>query len=477
MSIIPKKPARQYVVPANVLTPEQSSLLTSFEAKFNISKIVLKNLIPKFHSEMDLGLQGLGGNLLMVPSYVTARPTGNETGHYLALDFGGTNCRICLIELQGSQKVELNYDIFKFSNEQLKEDGSILFSTIADFIHQFLQKHIQDGTIQAVHKPLNLGFTFSFPVNMTSLNEGKLVRWTKGFENPGVVGKEVVSLLQSALDLKKVPITVNAVVNDTVGTLITSSYSNPTTQIGLILGTGTNAAYYEKMENIPKLKGKYSAFKEMAINMEWGAFDNDKKVLPLNEYDEIIDQNTWNPNQQIFEKTVSGFYLGEIFRIIIKDLYSKKQLLKGFQLPKAFDIHGGIDTAILSKMLTDETKQLDIVHKILKEDHPEQIIPYNELILIQKLAELIGYRAAQFAATACSAVLLKRPELLKNKVIIGVDGSVFEHFPNFPEWMYSTCDQLLGIDNCNNVQFAITKDGSGVGAALISMIAEYTSKL
>ena len=44
-------------------------------------------------------------------------------------------------------------------------------------------------------KPPVVGFCFSFAVEQTALNEGKLMGWTKGFDVKGVVGKDVVKLL------------------------------------------------------------------------------------------------------------------------------------------------------------------------------------------------------------------------------------------------------------------------------------------
>jgi hexokinase len=77
-----------------------------------------------------------------------------------------------------------------------------------------------------------LGFTFSFPVLQTRLDAGILTRWTKGFSAAGVEGNEVVALLNEAFARRALKIKVKAIVNDTVGTLIAHSYSDPQTYIG-----------------------------------------------------------------------------------------------------------------------------------------------------------------------------------------------------------------------------------------------------
>ena len=97
--------------------------------------------------------------------------------------------------------------------------------------------------------------SLSFPVNQTALNRGTLIRWTKGFDIPDTVDRDVVELLQANLTILEVNVKVVAIANDTVGTLLYSNDSaktNRNTIIGCIFGTGTNGAYFEsKFPNYP----------------------------------------------------------------------------------------------------------------------------------------------------------------------------------------------------------------------------------
>lgn len=45
---------------------------------------------------------------------------------------------------------------------------------------------------------ITVGFCFSFPVSHISIKSGKIIKWTKGFENEGAVGSDPVKLLTSA---------------------------------------------------------------------------------------------------------------------------------------------------------------------------------------------------------------------------------------------------------------------------------------
>lgn len=58
-----------------------------------------------------------------------------------------------------------------------------------------------------------------------------------------------------------------------------------------ILGTGCNGAYIEKLSNIEKWKGE-SAADEMIINMEFGAFDKERVILPLTMFDNKMDRKS-----------------------------------------------------------------------------------------------------------------------------------------------------------------------------------------
>lgn len=76
-------------------------------------------------------------------------------------------------------------------------------------------------------------------------------------------------------------VNVAALVNDTVGTLIAHSYRERDVVCGVILGTGTNAAYVERVENIPKWTGGPVTSGDMIVNMEWGGFGSTDKSIKV----------------------------------------------------------------------------------------------------------------------------------------------------------------------------------------------------
>ena len=71
---------------------------------------------------------------------------------------------------------------------------------------------------------------------------------------------------------------MTAIANDTVGTMETAAYKDGAATVGLILGTGTNAAYLEKSRRVPKWQG--APCEEMVINTEWGNLQMDNYRNP-----------------------------------------------------------------------------------------------------------------------------------------------------------------------------------------------------
>lgn len=68
----------------------------------------------------------------------------------------------------------------------------------------------------------------------------------------------------------------------------------------------------------------------MCVNTEWGGFGDDGKLDEFRtKYDKIVDDNSINKGQQLFEKMVAGMYLGEIVRVILEDLAKEGHLFGG----------------------------------------------------------------------------------------------------------------------------------------------------
>ncbi|KAK7682796.1 hypothetical protein QCA50_014180 [Cerrena zonata] len=238
----------------------------------------------------------------MIPTYVFGWPSGEETGEFFAVDLGGTNLRVCLVKLNGNGKFEITQSKYRLTEEQKQEDGEKLFDFCGQCLKAFTDS-IQESGESPKGKILPLGFTFSYPCSQDKIDHGVLIRWTKGFGSPNTEGHDVAEMFRKSLAKFDVPATIVALTCDTTGTLIASHYVEPNTRIACIFGTGCNAAYMERVGDIPKIAHLgIDPDAEMAINCEWGAFDSfEHEHLPRTKYDITIDEQSNKPGEQAFE--------------------------------------------------------------------------------------------------------------------------------------------------------------------------------
>lgn len=397
-------------------------------------------------------------------------PDGYETGTFLALDMGGTNLRVCeIILLEEKGEFDIIQSKYRMPGELKTGTSEELWEYIADCIQQFIEYHHEVEDLEKLDK-IPLGFTFSFPATQNYIDNGILQRWTKGFDISGVEGKDVAPLFEAALAKRKLPIRLSALINDTTGTLIASAYTDDTMRIGCIFGTGCNAAYMENCGSVPKI-ASYNLPPEMpiAINCEYGAFDNEHIVLPRTSYDVIIDKDSPRPGQQAFEKMIAGLYLGELFRLVLVDLHDNKSC-KIFHGQDISRLRGAytLDSSFLSMIEEDpfenltETGDLFLRELGIKANKPE-------LELCRRLAELIGTRAARLSACGVAAICKKKNI---ETCHVGADGSVFNKYPHFKARGAVALREILDWkkDEKDPISILAAEDGSGVGAALIAAL-------
>ncbi|KAJ1917539.1 hypothetical protein IWQ60_007755 [Tieghemiomyces parasiticus] len=458
----------------------QLTAVKELQQDLTLTTAHLKAIVDGFMTSMDEGLEKDGCNLAMIPSYVKTRPMGDETGTYLALDLGGTNLRVCEVTLEGQSRFSIVQQKFTIPQDVKHSNARVFFDWIADCVSVFLTDHGKEPTASQGEVPL--GFTFSFAVAQTSINRGTLIMWNKGFTVEGVVGRDVVLLLQDALRRKHLRVSVSALVNDTVGALMTSAYQHPSSLMGVIFGTGTNAAYYEKAGRIPKwIKSADGArdvadVDEMVINMEWGGFDNHKEVLPVTMFDNCVDRETQNPNKQVFEKMISGLYLGEVTRKVLLYLVDRRLLFRGLSSTELNEPYS-FNTAYMSTIVADESADLEEVRYTLESVLLLPETTLTDRALVKAVCYMLGLRAARLSAAALASVLSVRLDLLRqDKVTIGIDGSMYEFYPNFEKFLREALVEIMGTELAGNVYTTLSKDGSGVGAAIVAMVADKQRK-
>lgn len=413
--------------------------------------------------------QGLGAStnkdasVKCYPTYVRHLPTGEETGKFLALDLGGTNFRVLLIDIQEEKKFNMESKIFAIPVEIMEGEGTALFDHIAQCLHDFIvDQNLQDQT-----NKLPLGFTFSFPLKQEGLDKGILTTWTKGFKCSGVEGEDVVQLLKQAIARKgDIHIDVCAILNDTTGCLMSCAWKNPKCRIGLIIGTGTNACYLEDIDNVELWDEDKGEPRHVIINTEWGAFGNQGELdFIRTKWDSAVDEGSLNPGKQIFEKMISGMYMGELVRQVLVDMVWENLIFVDQNTDSLFE-HGSFLSKYVSKIEADPVGDYTKCRKVMTQlGMPD--VSDEDCSAVRYICECVSRRAGFMAAAGITALLKKMDY---HDVVVAIDGSVFRFHPHFPNIMRSRIAQLMGVEF--KFDLMLSTDGSGRGAALVAAVLQ-----
>ena len=183
-----------------LLQARQGQTVEDMERELSMPVERLRDIMTRLRKVMDDGLADKDSEI-MLPTFVHDIPNGLEKGRFLAIDLGGSNFRVLLVELDPRSATRLrliNSPKFpKLKDDIIQRDQKVLFDHIALCVKQFLAEN-------GIEERLPLGFTFSFAVKQTSLTRGVLQGWSKKFDADGAVGEDVVRLLREALARNKV---------------------------------------------------------------------------------------------------------------------------------------------------------------------------------------------------------------------------------------------------------------------------------
>ncbi|KAL7673466.1 hypothetical protein ACOME3_008322 [Neoechinorhynchus agilis] len=442
-------------------------------SKFRLSDETLHHFMDLLELHMDLGLDPRPkrpSDLKMLPSYVRHLPDRTESGRILALDLGGTNFRVLDVNLREDKTVDCSSKIFLMPERIMIGTGEDLFDYIAECIASYARSQRMPR-----HKgALPLGFTFSFPCQQLAINSAVLLNWTKGFKSTGCEGKDITRMLDDAFARRAdIKVDTVAVLNDTVGTMLSSAYDYDDCRVGVIFGTGTNACYMEKLSKIKTWNGDDNEPKEVIINTEWGAFgDSGCLKFIQTEYDDEMDAASTNRGKQRFEKMISGMYMGELVRTIMMDLVDRDLLFRGLltkpieKMPdtKALVSRGSFYTQLVSEMETDQGVSYPAT-KALLQRHGIPGASFEDCAITRHICECVSGRAAQLAAAAI-AVLINRVD--RDRVVVAVDGSLYRYHPKFKKTLDATLSRL--VNRQVRYRLVLSEDGSGRGAAICAAV-------
>lgn len=264
--------------------------------------------------------------------------------------------------------------------------------------------------------------------------------------------------------------------NDTVGVLVAHGYTNPATRIGLIFATGLNAAYPEKISAITKLdesiRNEYPQDTEMLINTEMDIFGNED-YLPLTKYDLELDGSHNQPKFQLYEKMLSGAYLGELTRLVAMDFIKDGSLFEG-HVPEGFGEAWSFPTMYMSTLEDDEDVERKKSFELLSAFNCVNTPTLNDLAILTRICRIVSTRAASLAAVAIIS-LVEQQQLLAHDhddIVVGVDGSTYAFYPHMDLRVRRALDEWYGKETSSKITVEVASEGGSVGGALIAMLCK-----
>jgi hexokinase len=242
----------------------------------------------------------------------------------------------------------------------------------------------------------------------------------------------------------------------------------------MILGSGFNSAYIERVSNITKLtqiqKDNLEGCEQVAVDVECGAFgDNGCIDYVKTDIDKEIDNESLFPNSFSFEKMFSGNFLGDVVRRIFLKLTKKGLLFEG--LVKSALLTKDSFKAAHAVQIDSATSEKEIRDALLKSiDYSADSISSDDCAIAKYICQLIANRGAVFSAILLSAII---DRMARDEVTVAFDGSLYKYHPRMKKMIE---DYITVLAPGRKFNLILAEDGSGKGAGLVAAVASKQHK-
>lgn len=266
-------------------------------------RIDLSECTKAFACAMRRGLAQQQKNMPMLPTYLYSSGKLKKGEKAIVIDAGGTNFRTALIGFDGKKAVIDCLDKRQMPGAEEPATWNDFISGVADCVQPLIKQ------------TKNIGFCFSYPVEITPECDGKVLGLTKQVKIEGASGSYLGASLRAELEKRGEQPDKIVVLNDTPATLLAGkvlSKGSYDGYIGLVAGTGCNTCCEIECDKIEKLG--LSGGGKMLVNIESGSFG----AFPRGDADLAMDEELPDTGEYIAEKMISGRYLGQVCMYTLK---------------------------------------------------------------------------------------------------------------------------------------------------------------
>ncbi len=424
------------------------------ETKMHPDMVDMDKTVSHIMDEMQHGLMGEASSLKMLPTYIDVDVEIPAKKSAVVLDAGGTNLRTALVTFTAENEPSItDYRKHPMPGTRGQTVGrEEFFDVLASLVETL------------IYRSETIGFCFSYPTEIFSNRDGRLIHWSKEIKAPEVEGRMIGADLRDALTNRGIKNTPNIVIlNDAVATLLTGKASNASRPwggyVGFILGTGTNTCYVESNSKIGKVPS-LNPSKTQVINCESGNYACPSR----GEADFMLGEITANPEMYWLEKMLSGAYFGQLSTQAVR-LAGMKTLLSSQAIQSlaeegdftskdadnyCHNPYGTADNAVAKIMMTDTT------------DSDRRRLWYIIDALLERAAKL---SAANLAASVLKGASGKGP---LTPTCLTIDGTTYYRYYRFQHRMESYLRPYLSKRDMYYESFRV-EEAPLIGAAVAAL--------
>ncbi|XP_012489232.1 probable hexokinase-like 2 protein [Gossypium raimondii] len=405
-------------------------------------------------------------SLNMFVSYASPLPTGiNEKGMYYGVNLRQTKILVVCGRLQGKNQPisDLYVDEVPIPSSVMIGTSQELYDYIAAELVKFVSAHPEKDD-EAPANAKKLGFTVSSGDDQSTAISGSNIK-LKNFAADTTGVKDLITGMNRALEKHGLKLRVHALVDDIVGNLAGGRYYDKDCVAAITLGVGTNAAYVDTTQSAPRWHDSLPKKGEIVVCMEWGNFNTCH--LPITQYDTSLDAASSNPGHRIFEKMISGMYLGEIVRRVLVRM-AQEAALFGQSVPPKLLIPYLLRSPDMAAMHQDTSEDREVVHEKLKEIFGITNLTTMARELVAEVCDIVTERGARLAGAGTVAIVKKLGRIANRRSVIIMEGGLYEHYRIFRNYLHSGVWEMLGNELSDNIVVEHSHGGAGTGPLFLA---------
>ncbi|OBT64601.1 hypothetical protein VE03_06386 [Pseudogymnoascus sp. 23342-1-I1] len=437
----------------------------------------------------------------MLPSYSHVLPSGAETGRYVALDVGGSTFRVAVLELfgrgsEGEESVVRGARTFRIDDVVKQRVGVAFFEWLAERIEETLGEVLGETKENEERPKMDMGLSWSFPIEHTSLRSGKIQGMGKGFRAmEGLLGADLADVLQGACDRRQPSTTQPPPSSHAPTTRHTRTTASSSAPASTSPSTSPPPSYPPRTPASPPTSppslstspgssvsttasAPLPPHDHVIVNTEISMFG--AGVLPLTRFDSALDAAHPLPGFQPLEMLVSGRYLGEVARLVVVEGFERGALFADARaLPGGWERAYGLDTEVLAKLQVGEWKSLGLG---IGEGDGEALRRVAGAVAARAArvvaAAIYALRSVRDGAPAVAAAVPTKAEMVEGVMattttkaveedtVVACAGAVIQFYPGFRARTQAALDELCAGAGQGRIELCLAEESSLLGAAV-----------